>query len=147
METIVVCRNCGARNRVKTQKQGKKPVCGKCGTPLPRGVSAPTRVIEVNDRTFDNEVLSFRGTVLVECWAPWCGACRQIAPVLNGIVREQGGRVKVVKINMDQNPRIAARYQVLSLPTFLFFKNGRLANTVTGAIPKSEIERNLYALR
>ena len=142
----MVCRNCNARNRLKPQK-GKKPVCGKCGTPLPKaGVAAP-RVVEVSDRTFDSEVLGFPGTVLVECWAPWCGSCRQIAPVLDRMAREHGGQVKIVKINIDKNPRIAARYQVMSVPTLLFFKSGRLVNTVAGAVPRSEIERSLSAIR
>ncbi len=147
MDAIVSCKKCGAKNRVKTASRGKKPVCGKCHAPLPLSGGAPPRVVEISDRTFESEVLAYPGPVLVDCWAPWCGPCHTVAPVLDALAREYGGKVKITKLNIDRNPLIASRYRVMSVPTMLFFKNGRLMDTVPGAIQKTEIQRHISAIR
>jgi thioredoxin 2 len=102
--------------------------------------------VEVTDRTFRDEVLSFRGPVLVDCWAPWCGPCRMVAPVLDQLASEYAGRVKIAKLNVDDNPKIASQYAIQSIPTMLLFKNGQQVNKLVGALPKNEIERHLTPL-
>jgi len=98
------------------------------------------------DRTFDSEVLSFQGPVLVDCWAPWCGPCRMVGPVLEQLASEYAGRVKVAKLNVDENPQIASRYSIRSIPTMLLFKKGEMVNSMVGALQKEEIERHLRSL-
>ncbi|MDX2446149.1 MAG: thioredoxin [Desulfobacterales bacterium] len=100
----------------------------------------------VTDRSFQEDVLAYPGVVLLDCWAAWCGPCSMMAPLMDQLAREFSGHVKVAKLNIDQNPMTAARYHVLSVPTLLFFKNGRVVHTLAGAYPKPEIERQLRAM-
>jgi thioredoxin 2 len=100
----------------------------------------------VTDQTFQNEVLNFPGTVLLDCWAPWCGPCKMVAPILDQLARSYAGQAKIAKLNVDQNPFTSSKYQVLSIPTMLFFKNGQLIQTLAGAHPQPEIERQLRAV-
>jgi thioredoxin 2 len=100
----------------------------------------------ITDQTFQSEVLNFSGTVLVDCWAPWCGPCKMVAPILDQLARSYAGQAKIAKLNVDQNPFTSSTYQVLSIPTMLFFKNGQLVQTLTGAHPQPEIERQLRAV-
>jgi thioredoxin 2 len=100
----------------------------------------------VTDSTFETEVMSYPGVVLVDCWAPWCGPCKMMGPILDQVAREYAGRAKIAKINVDQNPLISARYNVLSIPTLLFFKSGQLVNNVPGAVQKPEIDRILRGI-
>ncbi len=137
---IIQCKNCRTKNRVPKQRIKDDPVCGKCRTPLPEMAFYSSPVM-VSDSTFHQEVLSYPGPVLLDCWAPWCGPCKMMGPILDQVAREYAGRVKVAKINVDQNPMISSRYNILSIPTLLFFKNGQLVNTVPGAIQKPEIDR------
>jgi thioredoxin 2 len=102
--------------------------------------------VVVTDQTFQTEILSHSGVVLLDCWAAWCGPCRMISPIVDQLAREFSGRVKVAKLNVDQNPMTASRYHVLSVPTMLFFKNGKVVQTLAGAYAKPEIERQLLSL-
>jgi thioredoxin len=86
------------------------------------------------------------GTVLVDFWAPWCGACRMVAPLLDQLAQEFSGRIRVAKLNVDDNPLTSSRYSIRSIPSLLFFKNGTLVNTVTGALPKEELKRQVQAV-
>ena len=146
MESVLIkCRSCGAKNRVPRERLGDKPVCGKCKTPLPVGAFYDTPV-NISDGTFESEVMSFPGPVIVDAWAPWCGPCRMVGPVLEQLARDYAGQVKIAKLNVDENPATASRYGIRSIPTMLFFKDGQLVNTQVGALPRQEIERHLRAI-
>jgi thioredoxin len=144
---IVSCLNCGAKNRVDEGAAARRqPVCGRCGTPL--GVESRTaetgKPRTVTDATFAREVLETRGVpVLLDCWAEWCGPCRMIAPTLDELAAEAGGRYVIAKLNVDENPRTAAQFNVRSIPTMLIFKDGALVDRIVGAQPKQAIAARL----
>jgi thioredoxin 1 len=97
----------------------------------------------VTDNSFDSDVLGADGPVLVDFWAEWCGPCRQVAPVLEEIADEQAGKLTIAKLNIDENPEVARRYQVMSIPTMAVFDKGSLVKTIVGARPKAAILREL----
>lgn len=101
---------------------------------------------DVTDATFQSEVLEADLPVVVDFWAPWCGPCRMVAPVLEELAAEYAGRVKIVKLNSDENPEVTARYSVVSIPTLNFYVGGELARTVIGARPKQAIAKELDAV-
>jgi thioredoxin 2 len=143
--SVVLCTQCGTKNRIPLARMHDRPVCGRCRAPLPTE-SSLSHPVEVTDLSFRQEVLSFTGAVLVDCWAPWCGPCRMVAPIMDQLASQYAGRVKIAKLNTDDNPTIASQYGIQSIPTLLFFKNGRQVNKLVGALPKSEIERHLGSL-
>jgi thioredoxin 1 len=98
---------------------------------------------EITDDQFAHEVLESELPVLVEFWAPWCGPCRQLAPVLEQLAEERAGSLKVVKINQDEQPRISAEYRVMGVPTMLVFDHGEAVAQMLGARPKSRIAEEL----
>ena len=98
---------------------------------------------DITDDQFETEVLTSDLPVLVEFWAPWCGPCHQVAPVVEQLAEERSGELRVVKINQDENPLVSARYRVLGLPTLLLFDRGEPVAQITGARPKSAIAREL----
>ena len=100
-------------------------------------------ISEVNDHNFQAEVIESETPVLVDFWAPWCGPCRMVAPVLEEIAGEKGDALKIVKLNIDENQQTAIAYQVLSIPTLILFKNGAVAKKVVGAYPKRKLEAEL----
>jgi thioredoxin 1 len=96
---------------------------------------------KVSDATFEAEVLKASGPVVVDFWAEWCGPCRMIAPALEEIAGSLGGKVKIVKLNVDENPQTAAKYNIQSIPTLMIFKNGDLSSRQIGAAPKQKLEQ------
>ena len=141
---IVRCPSCGVGNRVPRAKidQGLEAVCGRCKAPL-RVVTKP---IAVTDASFSEDVERSPLPVLVDAWAAWCGPCRMIAPIIDELATEMAGRVRVVKLNVDENPATAARFDLRSIPTLLVFKAGREVDRIVGVQPKSEISRRLEPL-
>ncbi|TXK81475.1 thioredoxin [Paenibacillus sp. N3.4] len=97
-------------------------------------------VTSISDATFHSEVESYAGTVLLDFWAPWCGPCKMVAPVLDELSAELGDAVKIVKINVDDNPESAAKYGVMSIPTLIVFKNGQIVEQMTGLQSKEKLK-------
>jgi thioredoxin 1 len=100
-------------------------------------------VAEVTDINFQAEVIESDVPVLVDFWAPWCGPCRRVAPVVEEIAKERGEDLKVVKLNIDENQQTAIQFNVMSIPTLILFRNGQAAKTVIGAYPKARLEQEL----
>jgi len=95
-----------------------------------------SNLLQVTDTSFESDLENAQGTFVLDCWAPWCGPCRAMEPVLEQIDAELSD-VTIGKLNVDENPQIAMRYEVLSIPTFLIFKNGNMVKRLTGAMPKA----------
>lgn len=100
-------------------------------------------IVELTDANFESEVLKSDQPVLVDFWAPWCGPCRQLTPIVEDLARDYAGKVKVAKLNTDDHDRAPQRYDIMSLPTLLVFKGGQVAGKIIGAVPRSKIETEL----
>ena len=165
--TIVSCEKCGAKNRVdeRVTVVGKEPVCGRCGARLKAdggaqyasgegGAAGRGREDEsesepktVTDSTFARDVVEASGKrpVLLDCWAPWCGPCRIIAPALDQLAAESAGLYRVAKLNVDENPRTAAALGIQSIPTLFIYKGGKQVERISGAQPKHVLAARLAA--
>lgn len=141
-EMIIRCLQCGTKNRMPENRLHEKPLCGKCRAPLviDEKNSAP---VDITDASFDQEVLQDAGIVLIDCWAPWCGPCRMVAPILEELAEKYAGQVRIAKLNVDENPATASRYDIRSIPTMIIFRGGEILQRLVGALPKDEIERHL----
>lgn len=138
---IVACRKCGTKNRVPRSRVNDNASCGKCHARLELdGFDHP---VAATDATFIKEVMESGTPVLVDFWAPWCGPCRSMEPVLETLSRKYAGKLKVVKMNVDENPSTASRYGIRSIPSMFLFMGGRVATTLHGALPLQELERQI----
>jgi len=95
--------------------------------------------IELTDATF-KEIIQKHPLVVVDCWAPWCGPCRMVAPVIKELARDYAGKILFGKLNVDENPEVSAQYEIMSIPTLLVFKNGKLVDKIVGAMPRQMLE-------
>lgn len=143
---VANCPKCGAKNRIPKERWGERAVCGRCKSLLPLSAPFPNQPVEVSDWAFQKEVLDFPGPVLVEFFAPWCGYCQKLSPILDQLASEYAGRVKIVKLNVEQSTSTASQYAIRSTPSLFFFKNGKLMDRALGALPKAEIERRLISI-
>jgi thioredoxin 2 len=141
---LIPCPACGAKNRIPAEKirKGLQPVCGRCKTPL----TISAHPVIVTDANFAEEVERSPLPVLLDMWAPWCGPCRMIAPIIEQLAGELAGRVKVAKLNTDENPITGSRFNVRSIPTLLVLKDGQEIDRLVGAFPKQEILRRLASV-
>ena len=139
-DVIVQCPRCGAKNRIPAEKKGRNARCGKCHTPLVIGsfTGAPVRPVKVTDASFQQEVLGSTGTVLVDFWASWCGPCRMISPIVEEIAGEVTD-TKVGKVNIDEQPELASAFGIMSIPTLVAIKDGKVVNKMVGVRPKASI--------
>ncbi len=103
-------------------------------------------MIEVTTATWDKEVLGADGLVMVDFWAVWCGPCRMIAPTVEDLTKEYAGKLKVAKLNTDENPDVASKYKIMGIPTIMFFKNGQRMDQVVGAVPKGQLKSKIDSL-
>ena len=137
MPSIISCSACGAKNRVGPVASGH-PRCAKCRTPLPWLVDADTASFAEETRA--------SVPVVVDFWAAWCGPCRMIAPTLQALATRQAGRLKVVKVDVDANPQLAARYGAQSIPLLVALRDGREVDRIVGALPPAALEARLAPL-
>jgi thioredoxin 1 len=102
--------------------------------------------LELTDASFDKEVLQSAQPVLVDLWAPWCGPCRMLTPVIEELAKEYAGKVKVAKLNTDDNTQTAMKYKISAIPTLLFAKGGKIVDQMVGVYPKAEIKKKIDSL-
>ena len=128
---LVTCPHCGRRNRVPAAARGI-PRCGNCHRPLPW-------IVDAGDDSFAEIAEAASLPVVVDMWAPWCGPCRMVSPALTQIATELAGRVKLVKVNVDQSPRLQQRFSVQAIPTLLVLKHGQVMAQQAGALPLASL--------
>jgi thioredoxin 2 len=128
---VVVCQTCGTKNRVPVSASGR-PRCAKCKSPLPW-------IVDADDGTFAEVVEAASIPVLVDLWAPWCGPCRMVSPALESLAHQYAGRVKLVKVNVDDSPATASRFDARAIPTLLLINRGHVVARQTGAAPESAL--------
>jgi thioredoxin 2 len=141
---LIRCGVCAATNRIPREKleSDLQPVCGRCKSAL----HLDSKPLDITDADFSGQVERSPLPVLVDMWAPWCGPCRFVSPAIEEVANQMTGRLRVFKLNVDQNPVTATRFGIQSIPALLFFKGGREVDRLIGAQPKSEILRRAERL-
>lgn len=134
---VTVCPDCGVKNRVPSASKGR-PQCASCKRPLPW-------LVDATDATLAG-ALDTSQLVLLDLWAPWCGPCRMVAPVLETLSKKFAGQVKVVKVNVDENPVTAQRFDARSIPLLVMLRNGQPVDTVVGAQPEPALRTRIEQL-
>lgn len=134
-QSILTCTSCSKKNKIRPSERGS-PHCGECGEALPWLVNA-------TDSTFPAEAAS-SVAVVVDLWAPWCGPCRIVGPILESLSKEYAGRLKVVKVNVDENPGLSQQFQATSIPTLMVLKDGRVVDRIVGALPQNDLKMRLF---
>ncbi len=132
--STLVCVSCGKKNRIAPSERGA-PHCGNCGKPL-------AWVVDANESTFEVETRA-QPTVVVDLWAPWCGPCRFVSPILDELAHQYAGRLKVVKVNVDDNQGLARRFDASSIPTMVVLRDGAVVDRVVGALPKPQLQAQI----
>jgi len=135
MPVIRTCSHCGQKNRVPGKFLASTGRCGSCKSEL----APTTEPVAADAALFDEIVQNANVPVLVDFWAEWCGPCKMIAPLLDEIAKELPTKVKIVKVNVDEEQQLAQQYGIYNIPTLLFFKGGQVADQVVGAVPKEQI--------
>jgi thioredoxin 2 len=142
-DQLVRCPDCGRRNRVPSAASGI-PRCGNCHRPLPW-------IVDATDDTFAEVAEKASVPVVVDLWAPWCGPCRMVSPALAQVAEQLAGRIKLVKVNVDNSPRLQQRFGVQAIPTLLIIRDGQVVAQQAGAAPAAElrawVERAVPAVR
>ena len=132
--TNISCPNCTVTNRIPTERLTDAPVCGKCKKPLFQGKVAELTAANVATTINHNQI-----PVLVDCWAPWCGPCRSFAPVFEQAAKEFEPKIRLAKLNTEQENNVAARWNIRSIPTLILFKQGKEFARVSGALSASQL--------
>jgi thioredoxin 2 len=135
---IAACSACGVKNRILRARLGDDPTCGRCKKKV-----FPRAPVTITDATWKTEVEDSPIPVLVDFWAPWCGPCRAVAPMLESVAGERAGQLKIGKLNVDENPRSAARFAVQAIPTMILFRGPLEVDQIRGALPKAALEARL----
>ncbi|MBU4053972.1 MAG: thioredoxin TrxC [Proteobacteria bacterium] len=133
------CSSCGTKNRIPHEKAGQTAKCGKCGSAMDTSALLVDRTVVIEDRNFNRNILESPLPVLLDCWAPWCGPCKMIGPILEDLAMEWRGRIRIGKLNVDENPATANKFEIRSIPTLMVFDHGKRVDTLVGALPKGQI--------
>ena len=134
---VITCPTCQAKNAVDVDKLDQGPVCGKCQEKLPM----PDAPVELGDTDFGTFVKQSKLPVLVDFWAPWCGPCRMMSPILENMAKKHAGKLLVAKLNTDDNPQTPANFGIRGIPTMILFRGGEEAARQVGAVPEAMLEK------
>lgn len=137
------CTGCGTRNRIPGNRINAGPRCGKCRQALKTEELFEPQPLRITDGNFQEKVLRAPLPAMVFAWAPWCSTCRAFLPVIDEYARDSKGKVRVGKLNVDENPALSSSYNILSVPQILVFENGQLKETLPGAMQKQDIHKRM----
>jgi thioredoxin 2 len=138
-QLTIRCSQCRTKNRLAAEKIAQGAKCGKCGSRLDTEELLSGRAIMISDATFEEKVLRSPLPVLLYSWAPWCTTCQSVAPTIDRFAATARGKVRVAKLNVENNPMLASRYNILSVPYLFIFDNGQLKESLPGAIPEQQL--------